>query len=426
METNIDYKALYKGARERAKEYYAKLGDSRLKKEIEDIFPELRESEDERMLREIKRYIKEQGDKPTGLPNGTASVSDMLAWLEKQKETLHVQETCKENSDSFTDDEDERIRKMIVKLLDDIANGRPHTNPSASMCQDAILYLERQKERFLKPNNSSGEPYDTPFPDAQEYIEKRGFAIPWNDGEVFVDKDYITQTVASILRWADEHPKEQKPTDLLPGFYFITEDGKKYYSKELRFDDCRIKFNLKACDDKDAVVANPDKQDYSGLTEFERAIHRGFLCAGVENVPVTIIKETAHDCLAKVKPAEWSDEDEKKRQKVIRLLEDANKNWLVMQGSLPFGELISWLKSLRPQKLDASKLENYDPVEVLNRIKKEWPAAWEKVVWKPSKEQMKALNHFVDFHSRQYNTSGTRWPDYEAFQSLQTDLLKLK
>lgn len=42
------------------------------------------ESEDEKMLREIKRYIKEQGNKPTGLPNGTAAVADMLAWLEKQ------------------------------------------------------------------------------------------------------------------------------------------------------------------------------------------------------------------------------------------------------------------------------------------------------------------------------------------------------
>jgi len=57
-----------------------------LKKGIEYILPELKESEDERMLREIKRYIKEQGNKPTGLPNGTVAVADMLAWLEKQGE----------------------------------------------------------------------------------------------------------------------------------------------------------------------------------------------------------------------------------------------------------------------------------------------------------------------------------------------------
>ena len=51
-----------------------------------------------------------------------------------------------------------------------------------------------------------------------------------------------------------------------------------------------------------------EKQDYSDLTDLERAIHRGFLVVGVENVPVTIIKETAQDCLAWMKPAEWSED----------------------------------------------------------------------------------------------------------------------
>ena len=39
----------------------------------------------EKKLREIKQYIKEQGDKPTGLPNGAIAVADMLAWLEHHK-----------------------------------------------------------------------------------------------------------------------------------------------------------------------------------------------------------------------------------------------------------------------------------------------------------------------------------------------------
>ena len=53
-----------------------------------------------------------------------------------------------------------------------------------------------------------------------------------------------------------------------------------------------------------------EKQNYSGLNDLERAIHRGFLSAGVENVPVTIIKETAKECLAQMKPAEWKPEPE--------------------------------------------------------------------------------------------------------------------
>ena len=60
--------------------------DEKIREGFETLIPELKESEDERMLREIKRYLKEQGDKPTGLPNGTVAVSDMIAWLEKNKE----------------------------------------------------------------------------------------------------------------------------------------------------------------------------------------------------------------------------------------------------------------------------------------------------------------------------------------------------
>lgn len=38
-----------------------------------------------------------------------------------------------------------------------------------------------------------------------------------------------------------EKQKEPKPVDLPPGFYFITPDGKRYYSKEFRFGDIRMK-----------------------------------------------------------------------------------------------------------------------------------------------------------------------------------------
>ena len=97
-------------------------------------------------------------------------------------------------------------------------------------------------------------------------------------------------------------------------------------------------------------------------------------------------------------PAEWSEEDEEKitfLERLIRYnvpegqysLADGHKGGFVTKL-----EAIFMLKSLRPQKLDASQLINFDPVDVLNRIKKDWPMAWEKVVWKPSEYQMKALN----------------------------------
>ena len=78
--------------------------------------------------------------------------------------------------------------------------------------------IEKQKEQIpyidfvIKPHKGDdNNPYDMPVSEAQEYAINRGFGIPFNDGEVYVDERYMTQTIGNILRWADEHPKEQKP-----------------------------------------------------------------------------------------------------------------------------------------------------------------------------------------------------------------------
>ena len=99
----------------------------------------------------------------------------------------------------------------------------------------------------------------------------------------------------------------------------------------------------------------------------------------------------------KQKPAEWSEDDEKIINWAIETLE--HENYLILAEKL---------KSLRPQKLDVSKLKNFDPVDVLNRIKTEWPMAWEKVVWKPSEEQMKYLLMLADYFESEGGTSNTK------------------
>lgn len=81
--------------------------------------------------------------------------------------------------------------------------------------------------------------------------------------------------------------------------------------------------------EKQKVQKFTEKQDYSDLTDLERAIHRGFLVVGVENVPVTIIKETAQDCLAWMKPAEWSEKDERMRNQLVYDVEQHKKEGLI-------------------------------------------------------------------------------------------------
>lgn len=48
--------------------------------------------------------------------------------------------------------------------------------------------------------------YNMSFDEAQDYISKRGLDIMWNDDEIHIDERDITQTVANVLKWADEHP----------------------------------------------------------------------------------------------------------------------------------------------------------------------------------------------------------------------------
>lgn len=74
----------YEQALSRAKEYYAKLGDSRLKREIEEIFPELRDIDDERIRKEIVSIVEQYGRicKKEGDP--CLVINECIDWLERK------------------------------------------------------------------------------------------------------------------------------------------------------------------------------------------------------------------------------------------------------------------------------------------------------------------------------------------------------
>ena len=152
-----------------------------------------------------------------------------------------------------------------------------------------------------------------------------------------------------------------------------------------------------------------EKQDYFGLTDFERAIHRGFLCAGVENVPVTIIKETAQDCLAQIKPA-WSEEDKENLDNIIWLCENCEKGiehtWIPSQAT-EIKNLIKRIKSycFQPKAEWSEEDENmlndlFAIIEYsgISKSEKDKFNLWLKSLrpsWKPSEEQMKALDSCI-------------------------------
>ena len=183
----------YDEALEKARFYHGNCPSEPERKKLEKMFPQLAESEDERIKNLIYCIVRDRGDVGKLLEANGCPVEKALSWLEKQKEQKAIDDDTREKIISRAKSE-----KQVVLLSESDSNAE-------------IGWDTRSLE------------------DAKKLLEY---------GIAFINKQLGT-----------------KPAE---------------------------------------------KQDYSGLTDFERAIHRGFLCAGVENVPLTIIKETARDCLAQI------------------------------------------------------------------------------------------------------------------------------
>ena len=245
--------------------------------------------------------------------------------------------------------------------------------------------------------------------------------------------------------------KEQKPETLTDGTkeYTIREDYTSAYYEERGY---ARGYNDGIRDSK-LVSSKPpqkaaEKQDYSGLNDLERAIHRGFLCAGVENVPVGIIKETAQDCLAHL-PVEWSEEDnigwDEAFACVTRAEKDA-KNEEELQNAVTAEK---WFKEIKFKYcVHPVKPEWSEEDEKIRNLAIEWAETmsgqfnfvdmdstdfrkitnWLKSLrppFKPSEEQMNCLCAAVDAAIRKHNESVSGYEPARVLKSLYEHLQKL-
>ena len=239
--------------------------------------------------------------------------------------------------------EEERIRKWIIsqmqRLYDEANVGGSWED--FKMTEAAIFYLNKQKESEWSP--SGGE-----------------------------------MSVLYKLCYISNQITDEDDTELTR----LYQDLKREYFNGRSFENM---FLIE--DQKEQKPA--EKQDYSGLNDLERAIHRGFLCAGVENVPVGIIKEIAKECITQMKPAEWNKEDEGLISLTIAAVED------FYDKSNPIrSKIINLLKSLRPS-------------------------------WKPSEKQMNCLCAVVDAAIRKHNDSVSGYEPARVLKSLYEQLKKL-
>lgn len=191
----------YDDAIERAKSFQEKYGGDY----AGYIFPELRESEDERIIKFLKHaatldaadeLFQEYGVKHT----------QVIAWLEKQKE-------CFAAISNTSASEDERIRKEIIDFIqwaEDRGMTR-HDYHQAKRPAEWIAYLEKQK---INTEGDFGRGYDCGYEaclnsHGAEWFEKQKEQKPaWSEE----DEDMLNSCISSIEE-AKENRYAYKETD---------------------------------------------------------------------------------------------------------------------------------------------------------------------------------------------------------------------
>jgi len=173
----MDYEKKYKEALEKAKEFYAlceKCGAKDTVDFLEDSFPELKESEDEKVRKELIKVFSNREKYLIDQSFGDITVSEVLAWLEKQgeqkpiikmkspeeslgissKEYNEIVNDCLYGKSSPTDivepkfkeGEDERIRKRLIFDFQALRK----TEWGDLKVKDILAWLEKQSESYTK------------------------------------------------------------------------------------------------------------------------------------------------------------------------------------------------------------------------------------------------------------------------------------
>ena len=333
------------------------------------------------------------------------------AFIEKQKEHLSCPDAPKEKSDGgdfYSSDKDKNLDEIAQDYVDGVK--QYNQEPTWDLMQTAVCYgyhlseEQFEKNRLANCDAVSKEECDRETDFAMGIIEKEHRQPTFNDAINYGMRLQKEQKPAesrkrnkpkeswlSRAKYEIEHADElliQKQEELREIRELKQKEQKPLTTEETELNSIAFLEQMGyTCIPPGKEQKPTEKQEYSGLNDFERAIHRGFLSAGVENVPVTIIRETAKECLAQMKPAEWSEEDDWKRKELIQYLEEKGDYRTVW---------MTWLKSLPircPKKSDN---------------------------WKPSEEQMSMLLAVIN----DPNNAGAE-SCYMALNSIYNNLKKL-
>ena len=121
----MDYEKKYKEALERAKKWYFAPNSETMptyaKRIIKEIFPEFKESEDERIRKELIEHCEQQAEifNTLSTANDYAKVQSWIAWLDPKHDYRHCENNVDENNapKEYGKSEDEETRKEIIEFI---------------------------------------------------------------------------------------------------------------------------------------------------------------------------------------------------------------------------------------------------------------------------------------------------------------------
>ena len=368
---------------------------------LEDIFPELKmdkESEDERIRKEILDYI----DKATGCKR-------WVAWLEQQGKPVEI------NPTEF----DLQLNRLLVQF---------ETLTKEELASSLSFYLNVVKNGYLSDNVEPTD-YNSIDPHFGEPVDK--VEPKFHKGDWVIDKQGIVHQVANVVEnvtnhtygydivgggyfngntegvrlWNISDAKEgdvlvdslgnvciyQEPSTKLMyhshcygnhkffipmggsheivGSYPATKEQRDQLEKAMA--DAGYAFDFEKKELKEIENEEYDGEDYGidGLWHAKNILEKTLGKVDGYQTDDGILDHKCAisfiDKLYKQKPAEWSEEDESNFQGIIDELK-ANKHYAPDSDLPTYDRFLSWFKSLK-----------------------------ERYVWKPSDEQIDALEHFV-------------------------------
>lgn len=283
----------------------------------EYLFPELKESEDEKIRKELIEKVKE-----TPACIGFNDKNAVLAWLEKQS-TPQV-----------------RTGLEWLNTIDDACD-------------------KRYAEEYAHGEYCHEQSFKWGFQEGIDWLEKQGEPTDINPSE-------FDLRLNKLLKQFETLPKEELASSLSFYLNVVQNDG-TYKREEKEGEQPRYSIGDVLCD-KSCTTLNKDAQSNFEITDIRNGM---YIC---DKCSFPISQQNEYELVAKKieqKPAEWSEEDEYMLDETIQHLKQLIRIDKAKHCACDvqyYQRDIDWLKSLRPQKQWKPTKEQVEAIRIAAEV----------------------------------------------------------